>query len=239
MALPLDETVAAHWLGAHRCRPPFHSDDPPAGHDAFAAPVDQPHTDQTVAQRAGHDAARTADRAHRKAAADDLAESDQVRADAVKLLRAAAADAAASRVERDLAAVRARVASLPRPRTLLVFGREAGSIRGIYVSGGYGFLNDVLEVAGGVNVFADIKRENIQISSEQVLARAPEAIDELRGPMTPGRLEAEREVWRQLPGVPAVRSGRIHLLQGDWLTVPGPRVAEAARVVADALHPPR
>lgn len=156
-----------------------------------------------------------------------------------RLNRSTAADAAAARIERDLAAVRARVAGLPRPKTLLVFGREAGSIRGIYVSGGYGFLNDLLDVAGGANVFADITRENIQISSEQVLARAPEAIIELRGPMTQGRLDAERQVWQQLPGVPAVRSGRIYLLQGEWLTVPGPRVADAARVIADALHPAR
>jgi iron complex transport system substrate-binding protein len=156
-----------------------------------------------------------------------------------RLGRDTAAESAAARVERDLAAVRARVAGLDRPRTLLVFGREAGSIRSIYVSGGYGFLNDLLEVAGGANVFADIRRENIQISSEQVLARAPEAIVELRGPMTPGRRDAERQVWQQLPGVPAVKTGRIHLLQGEWLTVPGPRVADAARVIADALHPPR
>lgn len=156
-----------------------------------------------------------------------------------RLGRGAEADAAAARIERDLAAVRARVAGLPRPKTLLVFGREAGSIRGIYVSGGYGFLNDLLDVAGGVNVFAEIRRENLQISSEQVLARAPEAIVELRGVMTPDRVETERQVWQQLPGVPAVKSGRIHVLQGDWLTVPGPRVAAAARVLADALHPSR
>ena len=34
-------------------------------------------------------------------------------------------------------ATRARVAGQPRPRTLLVFGRESGSLRGINASGGY------------------------------------------------------------------------------------------------------
>lgn len=162
-----------------------------------------------------------------------------IRALGQRLGRVAAAEAEAARIERELAAVRARVDGQPRLRTLLVFGREAGSIRGIYVSGGYGFLNDLLDVAGAVNVFADIARENVQISSEQVLARAPDAIVELRNVMTPGQLEAARRVWQQLPAVPAVRTGRIHLLTGDWLTVPGPRVADAARVIADALHPVR
>lgn len=156
-----------------------------------------------------------------------------------RLGRAAAADAEAARIERELAAIRARVAPEPALRTLLVFGRESGAIRGIYVAGGSGFLNDLVAVAGGVNVFADVKRENLQISSEQVLARAPDAIVELHGAMTPATLATERRVWQQLPGVPAVRTGRVHLLQGDFLTVPGPRVTEAARVIADALHPSR
>ena len=38
-----------------------------------------------------------------------------------------------------------RVAGRPRPRTLLVFGRDALALRGIYASGGIGFLHDMLE----------------------------------------------------------------------------------------------
>src|SRR5207302_10472670 len=62
------------------------------------------------------------------------------------------ADHLAERFEGELTAVRARVARLPRPRTLLVFGRETGSLRNIDASAGYGFLHDMLEVAGGVDV---------------------------------------------------------------------------------------
>ena len=59
-------------------------------------------------------------------------------------------------IERRLAALRQRTAGLKKPRTLLVFGRERGSLRNIYASGGRGFLHDMLEAAGGINVFADI-----------------------------------------------------------------------------------
>ena len=52
--------------------------------------------------------------------------------------------------------VRTRRGRLPKPRTLLVFGRERGALRNIYASGGRGFLHDMLEAAGGANVFADI-----------------------------------------------------------------------------------
>ena len=41
---------------------------------------------------------------------------------------------------------------------LLVFGREAGNLRRIAASGGYGFLADLLDIAGSENVFGDIKQ---------------------------------------------------------------------------------
>jgi iron complex transport system substrate-binding protein len=42
-------------------------------------------------------------------------------------------------------------------------------------------------------------------------------------------------VWRQLPALPAVRRGRVHIIADDRLAIPGPRVAESARLIAEAL----
>lgn len=148
------------------------------------------------------------------------------------------ADAVASGIERELGAIKARVAPRAKVKTLLIFGREAGSLRGIYASGGVGFLHDLLEVAGGSDVFGDVKKQSVVISSEQVIARAPEAIIELYDQDTSdAKLAAERAIWKQLPSVPAVRSNRIYMLRGDFLTSPGPRIGQAARAMADALHP--
>ncbi|MEI7630330.1 MAG: ABC transporter substrate-binding protein, partial [Actinomycetes bacterium] len=79
-----------------------------------------------------------------------------------------------------LSAVRARVAGKRRPKTLLVFSREPKTLRNMYVSGGRGFLHDMLEIAGGDDVFNDIDKESVQVSTETILARAPEVILELR-----------------------------------------------------------
>lgn len=143
-------------------------------------------------------------------------------------------------IRRDLDMVRAAVRGRPRPRTLLIFERDPGALRGIYVSGGRGFLHEMLEIAGGVNVFADIDREAVQPSTETLLARAPEVIIEVRatGLLTAAEASgAERSVWAPLASIPAVRSGRIHFLNGDHLVVPGPRVARATEAFARALHP--
>ena len=134
--------------------------------------------------------------------------------------------------------IRRRVAGRPRPKTLLVFGRESMALRGVYTSGGVGFLNDMLIAAGGENLFGDVRRESVQATSELILARKPDVILELRAePMTEERREAEIDVWRRLTSVPAVRSNRIYFITDPRTVVPGPRVAEGTELIARVLHP--
>jgi iron complex transport system substrate-binding protein len=142
-------------------------------------------------------------------------------------------------LERRVAAVRQRVAAGSRPRVLLVFGREAGSLRNVYASGGRGFLHDMLTAAGGVNVFADVAQESVQATTELVLARAPDVILELheRPDWTAADTAAAQALWGRLAAVPAVKAGRVLVLAGEGLVVPGPRVAAAVERLADALHP--
>jgi len=149
----------------------------------------------------------------------------------------AGAARAAEEIERGLAEVRASVAGRPRPRTLLVIGREPQSLRAVSVSGGFGFLHDLLGLAGGDNIFGDVKRESLMVATETILAKQPDVIIELHYSDSASRdAEArEREAWKLLPGVPAVRNGRVHLLYGGELVVPGPRVVLTARAFARAL----
>lgn len=151
---------------------------------------------------------------------------------------AAEAERTAADIEGRLDAIRAKGASGPRPRTMLVFGRQRGTLRDIYASGGRGFLHDMLEAAGGVNVFADIDRESVQATTELVLARAPDLILEVRSADILTAEEAAREAasWAPLASVPAVRGKRVIVLTGRGLTVPGPRVADVVQQIADALR---
>jgi iron complex transport system substrate-binding protein len=152
--------------------------------------------------------------------------------------RPAEADRLAASLERRLEATRARVAARPRPRVMLVFGREAGTLRGIYASGAVGFLHDMLVIAGGDNVFDDVDRESIQVSTEVILARRPDVIVELVsfGSRTSADVQTDH-AWDALGSVPAVRHRRILALVGEEFVVPGPRVADAVAQLAEALHP--
>jgi iron complex transport system substrate-binding protein len=120
-----------------------------------------------------------------------------------------------------------------------VFERQPKTLREIYVSGGRGFLHEMLEIAGGRNVFEDVMSESVQPSTETLIARAPDIILEVRaeGLIASAEVAGEKSVWSTLASIPAVRSQRIHLMTGDFLVVPGPRFPEATEAFARAIHP--
>ncbi|MEP7117099.1 MAG: helical backbone metal receptor [Acidobacteriota bacterium] len=153
--------------------------------------------------------------------------------------RRAAADAVAAGIERQLADTRRRTTGRAPVRALLVFGREPGALRNVFASGGTGFLNDMLTVAGGVNVFADLTQEAVQATTELLLTRAPDAIVELRdgAPYSAADVQRAAADWARLASLPAVKTQRVHVVSGEGLLVPGPRVAVAVERLARALHP--
>ncbi|MGH7895576.1 MAG: ABC transporter substrate-binding protein, partial [Candidatus Binatia bacterium] len=131
-------------------------------------------------------------------------------------------------VQGRLDAIRVRVASQPRVRVLLVVGHSP-----LIVAGGGTLQGELVEVAGGTNVAADVGAAWPQISLEVVVARAPEVIlDAAMGTEAGGR-----ELFAALSTVPAVVHGRIVTVPPDVLFRAGPRVPEAAAALADAIHP--
>jgi len=161
-----------------------------------------------------------------------------IRALGARIGSPARADAVAASMDRSLAEIRAKTSDLPHPATLLVFERDPGSLRNIYASGGYGFLHDMLEIAGGRNVFAAARQQAVQASTEMLIASKPDVIVELLyGDNLNTNSSKELRAWEALPSLPAVRRHRIWALTGDEFVVPGPRVVEATRKLAHTLHP--
>ena len=149
------------------------------------------------------------------------------------------ANAVVEGIEARINAVRARVAGKPRPHTLLVFDREPKALRNIYVSGGSGFLRDMLVAAGGQDAFENVGRESLQATTETILARSPEVILEIRSEDIPigKELDDELAAWARLAAVPAVKNKRVYFITGQQMTVPGPRVADGVERMARVLHP--
>lgn len=152
---------------------------------------------------------------------------------------AAEAEKVVTELERRFADIRARVAGRPRPKVLLVIGHDPESLRHLDASGGLGFLNDLIEMAGGQNVFADVRQQALRVSMEMLIARAPDIILDLHyaREVNAAQQRTDLDAWRLASSVPAVKTGRVQLLFGDEMVVPGPRIGAAAEVYARAIHP--
>jgi iron complex transport system substrate-binding protein len=160
--------------------------------------------------------------------------------------RVAGAEPAAARltesVRSSLEAIRARAAKLPRRRVMFVVGRSPNRLEGLIVAGQASYLNEILELAGGENVFRDTLAAYPGVSLEEVIARNPDVIVDM-GDMadTVGVTEDHKRdvvaLWQRLATIEAVRRKRVYAVAADIYVVPGPRVVDAAQAFFAMLHP--
>ena len=138
-----------------------------------------------------------------------------------------------------LDAVRAAVASQPRVPVLILTGRQLRDMTRFHTVGGTSFISELVDVAGGANIYADAGQPYIEASKETVVMRAPQAVIEIHAGQTlPEDIQAQYIAdWRQLPSLPAVQNGRIYLVTDSHAMRPGPRAPEIAARIARLLHP--
>lgn len=143
------------------------------------------------------------------------------------------------RMRRELDAVRAAVRGRPRVKTLIVNGRADHDLNNLFTVGNASFLSELLEIAGGENVFQDVNQPYFEASKETVVIRAPEVVVEFHAGEPLSEEEQARFIadWNALPTLPAVRNRRVHLFLESYGLRPGPRIALIAARFAAMLHP--
>jgi len=148
--------------------------------------------------------------------------------------RPAAAANLVAEIRTRVAAVRSSAAPLPRRRGLVAVGREPR-----YAAGPGSYLDELVGAAGGENVLSDGRTPFLLASPETVLARRPEVIVDTSDnrPGAPRGISAGP--WSVWPFVPAVAAGRVYLVDPLRLSIPGPRLAEMAELLARLIHPER
>lgn len=111
------------------------------------------------------------------------------------------------------------------PRILLSLDRTPGRTESLLVAGPGNFLHELLTRLGADNVFTDSPVRYPQVSMEEVLAREPEGIVEIRAEAVPPAA-AERLLadWRRYPSLPAVESDALAVIGEDYALIPGPRL---------------
>ena len=98
------------------------------------------------------------------------------------------------------------------------------------------FIHDLLVLCGGANVFADREDRRYPIvREEEIVAAAPECVLLPDEPYAFAAPDAEEIAgW----DIPAARTGRIHLIDGTWVSWYGPRIGPAVSALHSLLAPP-
>lgn len=122
-------------------------------------------------------------------------------------------------------AVTRRVRGRSRPRVYVEIWGEPPQTAAVGT-----YVDDLLRRAGGTNLFGDL-RGWPQVSPEAVLRRNPQVVL-LTYPGSVGL--RRRPGWDQIE---AIRRGRVHEVNADLVSRPGPRLVEGLEQIAARLHP--
>lgn len=93
------------------------------------------------------------------------------------------------------------------------------------------YMNELIEIAGGTNVYADMAEASGTVSIEDVLKRNPQFI--ITGPEGASKIKSDPR-WSQAP---AVKAGRVLVVDTALVGRPSVRLGEAAASLARLLHP--
>lgn len=97
------------------------------------------------------------------------------------------------------------------------------------------FVDQLILLAGGVNVAGDAESEYPQFDLEQLIERNPQIY------LTANDLpEKTVDSIKERPGyenIDAIENGQVYLLDGNVMSRPGPRIIEALEILIKAIHP--
>ncbi|MDN5366124.1 MAG: cobalamin transport system substrate-binding protein, partial [Thermacetogenium sp.] len=136
-------------------------------------------------------------------------------------------------MKKEIAEVQEKIAGIPEEQRVRVF-IEVGTDP-LFTAGNKTFVDELVRLAGGINVASEIDGYQMY-SSESVIEKNPDVI------LAPDSYYVDVEqVINERPGwdqIKAVREGRvITKIDPNLINRPGPRSAQAVKLIAEAFYP--
>jgi iron complex transport system substrate-binding protein len=156
-----------------------------------------------------------------------------------KLLCREAADKLCEKIRTELKNIESRLANYPQKKVFFSLYRTPGSLTGITTIGPKTLLSELLNIAGGQNIFNDLNKDYPIVSKETLIKRQPEIIIEHIAESSARNNDINNALndWEKLGKLKAVRNDNLYIAKGDLLLKPGPRVDQAALKLAKIIHP--
>jgi iron complex transport system substrate-binding protein len=125
------------------------------------------------------------------------------------------------------------IKNLSRPKVFIQIGDAP-----MVTVGKGSFADDLIRLAGGENIAGKEKEEYPRFGMEEILKRSPEVI--VISSMNPkGDYLKILQEWNRWKTIPAVKNGRVHIMDSDLIDRPSPRIIEGLEELARFLHPER
>ncbi|MCI0494330.1 ABC transporter substrate-binding protein, partial [candidate division KSB1 bacterium] len=155
---------------------------------------------------------------------------------------------AEQRVEVMLSDIRAKIHRIEeqtknatRPKVMIVIERSlgAGVIEDVYIAGQNTFYDELIQLAGGTNVYEDEKISYPILSAEGLIHLNPDFIIDLIPQLEQiGQNAATlKKDWDILSQLDAVKRRNVYIMSEDYAVIPGPRFILFLETLARTIHP--
>ncbi len=140
-----------------------------------------------------------------------------------------------------ITAMQLAVKPLAKPTVMISVSHPLGdnALHSVYIAGQQDFYNDLLQIAGGENVYQRPYPIVPHISLEGILNLNPDVIIDVfpEADDLSVSLDTIYAQWMTLESVQAVQNEQVHIIQADYATIPGPRVITLLKHLVSILHP--
>jgi iron complex transport system substrate-binding protein len=127
--------------------------------------------------------------------------------------------------------VSAQIRHKKKPRVFFQLGLEP-----VFTVGRGTLINEVIELAGGVNVAGHDTARYPIYSAEGIMGTSPEII--IFAPMVNDKnFAAVKRFWQNLGEISAVRNNKIYPMDADLINRASPRIFDAIEIMAHIFHP--
>lgn len=151
------------------------------------------------------------------------------------------ADKLLTSIQAQIDYVHNKVRGLVPVRTLVGIAHYVNSdqLDTVYIAGQHDFYNELLELAGGVNVYTNTTVKVPSVSAEGIIRMNPDAIIDVFPEQKDHQSDMKQVIkqWQSLRNVNAVKQQRIYIIEHDYASIPGPRIFKLLPEMAQLLHP--
>lgn len=132
--------------------------------------------------------------------------------------------------------IRSQTAQWPARDALILIGREAGSLRGLYAAGEQTYLTELVNLCHIQNAFSDVRMRYFEVSKEDLVRQQPDIIMEFRVGTAETDVAALQRDWQPLNILEAIKNDQLFIFTEKAFLIPGPRIGKTAMALYRSLR---